>query len=187
MVIQMKHIIIYLSLMIIALALSGCSSGIPQEQYDQLTSELTSSQQQLEELDTRVGDLTKENAALENSLNNSTKLNEELSAIAAYSIWFDYYHGTGAYNLDDVAVFNEQLGNLITATGDTNSQAALSVYYEADNAYNEVVDSLPEDNIWTMSQYESWSDAGKSRKEALEQVGVPLLNKLETTRWFTEK
>lgn len=187
MVIQMKHIIIYLSLMIIALALSGCSSGIPQEQYDQLTSELTSSQQQLEELDTRVGDLTKENAALENSLNNSTKLNEELSAIAAYSIWFDYYYGTDAYNFDDVAVFNEQLGSLITATGDTNSQAAFSVYYEADNAYNEVVDSLPEDNVWTMSQYKSWSDAGKSRKEALGQVGVHLLDKLETIRWFAEK
>lgn len=170
--------------MIIALALSGCSSGIPQEQYDQLTSELASSQQQLEELNTRVEDLTEENAALENSLNNSTKLNEELSAIAAYSIWFDYYYGTGAYSFDNVTAFNEQLGSLITATGDTNSQAAFDGYLEADNAYNEVVDSLPESNIWTPSQYKSWSDAGKSRKEALEQAGEHLLNKIKTIPWF---
>jgi len=171
--------------MIMVLALSGC--GIPQEQYDQLTSELASSQQQLEELNTRVEDLTKENAELENSLNNSTKLNEELSATAAYFLWYDYYYGTGAYDFSDVDTFNSQLSSLITAIDDANSRAALDVYYEADNAYNTLVDSLPEDNIWTLSQYESWSDAGKSRKEALGQVGVHLLNKLETIRWFGEK
>lgn len=182
---KMKYFAIYLPLMIMVLALSGC--GIPQEQYDQLTSELASSQQQLEELNTRVEDLTKTNGELENSLNNSAKLNEELSATAAYFLWYDYYYGTGAYSFDDVAAFNSQLGSLIAAIDDTNSLAAFDVYYEADNAYNTLVDSLPEDNVWTMSQYESWSDAGKSRKETLEQVGVHLLNKLETIRWFGEK
>ena len=81
MVAKLKSFIIYLSLMIIALALSGC--GIPQEQYDQLKSELTSSQQQLEELNTKIEDLTKVNAALEDLVNNSATLNEELSAIVA--------------------------------------------------------------------------------------------------------
>ncbi len=184
---KMKYFAIYLPLMIMVLALSGCSSGIPQEQHDQLTSELTSSQQQLEELNTRVEDLTKTNGELENSLNNSTKLNEELSAITAYLLWYDYYYGTGAYNFDDVAAFNSQLVSLIAAIDDTNSQAAFDVYYTTHYDYTTLVDSLPKDNIWTLSQYESWSDAGKSRKEALEQVGVHLLNKLETISWFGEK
>ena len=185
MVIKIRHIVIYLSLMIIALALSGC--GIPQEQYVQLESELTSSQQQLEELNTKIEDLTKENVELEDLVNNSATLNEELSATAAYFLWYDYYYGAGAYDFSDVDTFNSQLGSLITATGDTNSLAAFDVYDKAHYDYNTLVDTLPEDNIWTLSQYESWSDAGKSRKEALEQVGVHLLNKLGTVSWFGEK
>ncbi len=181
------------------LALSGC--GIPQDQYDQVKSELTSFQQQLEELNTRVEDLTKTNGELENSLNNSTKLNEELNAniegsarlneelstIAAYSLWYDYYYGTGAYSFDDVTAFNSQLGSLIAAIDDTNSRSAFDVYHATDYDYSTLVASLPEDNIWTQSQYESWRAAGKSRKEALGQVGVNLLNKVETIRWFGEK
>jgi hypothetical protein len=173
--------------MIMVLALSGCSSGIPQEQYDQLRSESDSFQQQLEELNTRVEDLTKTNGELENSFNNSAKLNEELSATAAYFLWYDYYYGTGAYSFDNVTAFNSQLGSLIAAIDDTNSRAAFDAYYATHDDYNTLVDSLPEDNIWTLSQYQSWSDAGKSRKEALGQVGVHLLNKLGTISWFGEK
>lgn len=185
--------------MIMVLALSGC--GIPQDQYDQLKPESDSFQQQLEELNTRVEDLaktngelntrvedlTKTNGELENSFNNSTKLNEELSAIAAYSLWYDYYYGTGAYSFDNVTAFNSQLGSLIAAIDDTNSRSAFDVYYATHYDYTILVDALPEDNIWTLSQYESWSDAGKSRKEALGQVGVHLLNKLGTISWFGEK
>jgi vacuolar-type H+-ATPase subunit I/STV1 len=171
--------------MIIALALSGC--GIPQEQYEQLESELTSSQQQLEELNTKIENLSKEIAELEDLVNNSATLNEELSAIVAYFLWYDYYYGTGAYSFDDVTAFNSQLDSLIAAIDDTNSRAAFDVYDATHYDYTTLVDSLPEDNIWTLSQYESWSDAGKSRKEALEQVGVHLLNKLEAIRWFGEK
>lgn len=173
--------------MIIVPALSGCSSGIPQEQYDQSQSELTSSNQQLEEFNTKIENLTKEIAELEDLINNSATLNEELSAITAYSLWYDYYYGAGAYDFSDVDTFNSQLGSLITAIDDANSRAALDVYYKTHYDYNTLVDSLPEDNIWTLSQYESWSDAGKSRKEALEQVGVHLLNKLGTISWFGEK
>ncbi len=185
MIVKVKRFIIYLSLMIIVLALSAC--GIPQEQYDQLNSELASSRQQLEELNTKVGDLTKTNAALEDSANDSARLNEELSTIAVYSIWYDYYYGTGTYSFDNVTAFHSQLGSLIAATGDTNSRAAFDVYYAIHYDYTTLVASLPEDNIWTQSQYESWRDAGESRKEALGQVGVHLLNKLETISWFGEK
>lgn len=199
----MKHIVIYLSLVIIALALSGC--GIPQIQYDQLKSELTYSQQQLEELNTKVGDLTKTNealedsaeelntrvedltrakAALEDSANDLAKLNEELSTIAAYSIWYDYYYGTGTYSFDNVTAFNSQLGSLIAATGDTNSRAAFDVYYAIHYDYTTLVASLPEDNIWTQSQYESWRDADESLYEALGQVGGHLLMKMESIPWF---
>ncbi len=182
---KIKYLAIYLPLMIIVLALSGC--GIPQDQYDQLRSESTSFQQQLEELSTRIEDLTKTNGELENSLNNSTKLNEDLSAIVAYSLWYDHYYGTGAYSHDNVTAFNSQLGSLIAAIDDTNSRSAFDVYHATDYDYNTLVASLPEDNIWTQSQYESWRDAGKSRKEALGQVGVHLLNKVETVLWFEEK
>ena len=181
----MKYLAIYLPLMIMVLALSGC--GIPQGQYDQLKSESDSFQQQLEELNTRVEDLTKTTGELENSFNNSTKLNEELSTITAYLLWYDYYYGTGAYSFDNVTAFNSQLGSLIAAIDDTNSRSAFDVYYATHYDYTILVDALPEDNIWTLSQYESWSDAGKSRKEALGQVGVHLLNKLETISWFGEK
>ncbi len=177
MVIKIRHMVIYLSLMIIALTLSGCSSGIPQEQYDQLESELTSSQQQVE-------DLTKTNGELENLLNDSIKLNEELSAIAAYSIWYDYYYGTGTYSFDNVTAFNSQLGSIIAATGDTNSRAAFEVYYAIHYDYNTLVASLPEDNIWTQSQFESWRDADESLYEAVGQVGGHLLIKMESISWF---
>ncbi len=178
----MKYIVIYLSLMAIALALSSC--GIPQEQYDQLQSELTSSQQQLEELNTKIEDLTKANAEFEDLVNNSARLNEELSAITAYLLWYDYYYEIGIYDFNDIATFNAKLGSLIAATGDTNSQQAFEVYYQADSDYNAIADSLPEDNIWTVPQFESWYDAGISREEALGQVGGHLLNKINTIPWF---
>ncbi|MFC1951961.1 hypothetical protein ACFLYI_02830 [Chloroflexota bacterium] len=210
MTIKMKCFVIYLPLMIIVLALSGC--GIPQMQYDQLKSELTYSQQQLEELGIKVEDLTKANialedlvnndtklneelntrvedlirakAALEDSANDSAKLNEELSTIAAYSIWYDYYYGTGTYSFDNVTVFNSQLGSFIAAIGDTNSRAAFDVYYATHYYYSTLVASLPEDNIWTQSQYESWRDADESLYEALGQVGGHLLIKMESIPWF---
>ena len=170
--------------MIIVLALSGCSSGISPEQYEQLESELTSSHQQLEELNTKIEDLTKEIAEFEDLINNSATLNEELSAITAYSLWYDYYYNIGTYDLNDIDTFNSQLGGLIAATGDTNSQQAFEVYYQANSDYNVVVDSLPEDNIMTVSQFEDWRDADISREETLGQVGGHLLNKIETIPWF---
>jgi len=168
--------------MLMVLALSGC--GIPQAQHDQLQSELTSSQQQTEELNIKVDDLTKTIGELENTSNNSAKLNEELSTIAAYSLWYDYYYGTGTYSFDNVTAFNSQLGNLIAATGDTNSQAAFDVYYAIYYDYATLVASLPEDNIWTQSQYESWREADESLYEAVGQVGGHLLIKMETIPWF---
>ncbi len=184
MVSKIKHIVIYPSLIIVALALAGCSSGIPQEQYDQLQSELASSQQQLDELNTKIEDSTKENVELEDLVNNSATLNEELFAITAYSLWYDYYYEIGIYDFNDIATFNAQLGSLIAATGDTNSQQAFEAYYQADSDYNAIVNSLPEDNIWTVSQFENWRAADISREEAFGQVGGHLLNIIETILWF---
>ena len=234
MTMKIKRLVIYPSLMVMILALAGC--GIPQDQYDKLKSELTSSQQQVgdlteagkelenslnnstklneeisarvedlskagkelenslnnstklnEEINTRVEDLTRANGELENLLGNSTKLSEELSAIAAYSLWYDHYYGTGIYGFDNVTAFNSQLGSLIAVIGDTNSRSAFNVYHATHYDYITLVASLPEDNIWTQSQYESWLDAGKSREEALGQVGGHLLNKVEAIAWFGEK
>ncbi len=224
---KMKCLVIYIPLVTMMLALSAC--GVPQDQYNQLRSELTSSQQQLEGLNTRIEDLTKTNGELntqvedltktngeleaslnsatklneeikaqvedltktsgelKNSLNSATKLNEELSAIAAYSLWYDHYYGTGAYDFNDTTAFNSQLGSLIAAIDDTDSRSAFDAYYTTDYDYSTLVYSLPEDNIWTQSQYESWVAAGEFRKEALGQVGVQLLNELETISWFGEK
>ena len=131
--------------------------------------------------------MTKAGEGLENSLDSSTKLSEELSAIAAYSLWYDHYYETGAYIYDDVTAFNSQLGSLIAVIGDTNSRSAFDVYHGTDYDYRTLVASLPEDNIWTQSQYESWLDAGKSRREALGQVGGHLLSKVEAITWFGGK
>ncbi len=237
MILKMKRFTIYLPLMIMMLAVSGCSSGILPEQYEQLKVELTSYQQKLAELETsyqqklaeletsyqqqledlnteiedltqakaalegladtstklneeikaQIEDLTKTNGELENSLDNSTKLNEELSVITAYSFWYDHYYGTGIYGFDNVTAFNSQLGSLIAAIGDTNARSSFDVYHATDYDYITLVASLPEDNVWTLSQYESWVAAGEFRKEALGQVGAHLLNKLETISWFGEK
>ncbi|MFC1907896.1 hypothetical protein ACFLWT_00690 [Chloroflexota bacterium] len=180
----MKKIIIPLLLLLVMLALSGCQSGITQEQYDELQSELTSSNQQLEELNIKVRDLTEANAELENSVNDSATLNKEPFAIAAYSLWYDYYYEIGTYNFNDIATFNAQLGSLIMATGDANSQAAFEVYYQADSAYNTIVDSLPTDNIWIVSQFEDWRNADVAREEAFGQVGGHLFKIIETIPWF---
>ncbi|MFC1912693.1 hypothetical protein ACFLX7_00630 [Chloroflexota bacterium] len=179
-----RNTVIYLSLMIIAFVLSGCSSGISQEQYEQLQSELTSSQQQLEELNTKIEDLIKANAEFKDLVDNSAILNEELSAITAYLLWYDYYYEIGISDFNDIETFNSQLGSLIAATGDTNSQQAFEIYYQADSDLNAITDSLPEDNILTVPQFESWYDAGFSREEALGQVGGHLLNRIVTIPWF---
>ncbi|MFC1914675.1 hypothetical protein ACFLWK_00240 [Chloroflexota bacterium] len=192
---KIRHIVIYLLAIAIALALSSCASGVPQDQYDLLQSELTSSQQELEELQTdfqqqldqlniKIEDLTKSNAELEDQVKVAAVLNEELSAIVAYSLWFDYYYETGAYNFDTLTEFDTQLEGLISATGDTNCQEAFQAYSEAQTSFFTLEDSLPEDGIWTESQFDSWLAAGMSLDDALAQLGEQLADKINSITWF---
>jgi hypothetical protein len=196
---RLKGCLICLLLILSALLLSACSA--PQYQSDQLQSDLTTAQKQLGELNTRVDDLTKTNSELESSLGNATKvgeglknsltdaakLNQELSTIAAYSLWYDGYYGAGVYSYNDTSAFNAQLGNLIAAMDDANSRTAFDIYHATDYDYNVLVASLPADNVWTESEYAAWRAAGETRKEALGQVGVHLLRKLEAVPWFEGK
>ena len=105
----------------------------------------------------------------------------ELSAIAAYTIWYDQYHNIGtaaqAYAFTDVATFNYKLGTLVNATGDADLLAAWYSYLAADTALNDLVAELPEDyETWTTEQYNQWFEADTSRTNALGQVGTALFN-----------
>ncbi len=174
-------------LILLTLALvivSGCSGGEPvtDTANDQISAELTAAKAEVAELTAGKSALSAQISELETSLENSSKLNRELTAISAYGVWFDNYYGSGIYNFAD---FNAQLGALVVATGDANSIAAFNVYYEADQAYEQTLTSLPQDNsAWTMEQYETWRDSGKTRTDALGQIGGHLFNVLKTITWF---
>ena len=171
-----KHSSMILSsflLILLAVALvmfNGCASGIPQEDYNALSAELETVKSDLEDLEANVA--------------QSTQLITQLSVISAYSLWYDHYYGVGIY-ADDVELFNMRLGSLIAASGDANSQSAFNVYYEADQAYNAVVAELPTDNsAWSLTQYNSWVDTGKTRADAIGQVGGYLIKIVEQVDWF---
>ena len=162
----------------------GCSGGetVTDSTREQAVADLSAAKAEVAELTTSNTALEAQVSEMETSLQSSSSLNQELSAISAYGIWYDNYYGSGIYSFDD---FNAQLGALVVATGDANSIAAFNVYYEADQAFDTVLAELPQDNsAWTMTQYETWRDAGKTRTDALGQIGGHLLNALKNITWF---
>jgi len=131
-------------IVIVVLALTGCSGGIDKETFNSL-------QAQVDELSTSAS---------------------RLSAIAAYDIWYSQYYGLGTYTFETSEDFNVQLGKLITTVGDTDTITVWNDYLTQDFAYNTLVDELPGDtSAWTSDQYNSWLAAGTSRANALGQVG----------------
>ena len=100
-----------------------------------------------------------------------------LSAISAYSIWYDQYYGIGNYVFADVATFNWKLGTLIDATNNTNAITYWYYYLAADTALNDLTAESPEDySTWTDEQNKKWSEARTARYNALGTVGTTLFN-----------
>ena len=101
----------------------------------------------------------------------------ELSAIAAYTIWYDQYYEVYNYVFDDVPTFNYKLGTLIHAANDADLLAAWYSYLAADTALNDLVAELPEAYVsWTTEQYNQWLEVNTYRTGALGYVGTALFN-----------
>lgn len=135
------------AVMLGTILLSGCTPGVATEDF-------TAAQNRIEELEVQVA---------------------SLSAISAYNVWYDQYYAVGAYVFADVAAFNDKLGAMVVATGDSASTTAWNTYLAADTALNSVVEALPEDyTTWNEEQNNRWLEATTARTNALGEVGTAL-------------
>ena len=172
----MKRTIFLGILAIGILFISGCSAqtDVSQKDYDALEAKYNA-------LLTENSELTSVSTSIDSTTEQTI---DDLSIIAAFMIWQDYYYQNGILEQTDTE-FNERLGTLIAGIDNTNLQAAYYAYYKAEVSYQQVLATLPkDDSIWTVTQYDNWLEAGKQRSQALGQVGGylnPLLNSIE---WF---
>jgi hypothetical protein len=127
---------------------------------------------------------TEEQAAVAADLADAEQLVQDLSTISAYLLWYVYYYPESAMEQTDDQ-FIERLGTLVAGLDDENAQAAFYAFYQADAAYREVLATLPQDNsAWTKTQYENWVATGKTRADALGQVGGYLYPLYQDIEWF---
>jgi len=143
--------------------LSGCAAGVAPEDFAEVQGGLTTTQSEL--------------TATQNEIKALEAQVSDLSAISAYTIWYDQFYGVGNYIFADTASFNEKLGALIEATGDSDSQTAWSTYLAAENALIALLEELPEDTTtWTEEDYNKWSEATTASYDAFGEVGTALFN-----------
>ena len=136
--------------------LSGCAAGVAPEDFTEVQGELTAAQNEIKALEAQVA---------------------SLSAISAYTIWYDQYYAVGNYIFADTASFNEKLEALIEATGDSASETAWNTYLAAENALIALREELPEDSsVWTEEHYNKWVEATTARYNAFGEVGTALFN-----------
>ncbi|MAF85253.1 MAG: hypothetical protein CL875_02005 [Dehalococcoidales bacterium] len=158
--------------------LSGCAGGLA-------PAELATAQNRITELETKVAGLATDQNRIAELNDRIAELNdriaelkpqvEKLSAISAYSIWYDQYYAVGNFIFEDTEAFNGGVGALIAAAGDAASQAAWENYLATDSAFNAVVAGLPEDyEAWTEDQTNQWTEAYNTRYATFGEVGVTL-------------
>ena len=163
-----KHLLLFTGVVILALLLTvgGCAPGISTEEFTA----------QIDTLNEKIDTLTAQ-------LADSDQQVASLSAMSAYQLWFDQYYSLGTYSFPDVKSFNKSCGILIKKTSDGNTITSWNLYIQADKAYYDLLDSLPEDtSTWTMEQYESWLELNEARTDALGQVGATLFSAIGNTR-----
>ena len=151
--------------------LSGCAAGVAPEDFTEVQGELTTTQSELTAAQNKIKALEVQVASL--------------SAISAYTIWYDQYYAVGNYIFADAASFNEKLGALIEATGDSASETAWNTYLAAENALIALREELPENSsVWTEEHYNKWVEATTARYNAFGEVGTALFN---TTNFATSQ
>jgi len=153
-----KYLSFVMTLIIVMLALTGCSGGIDEATFNSL-------QEQVDELSVSVN-------SLQEQVDELSASESRLSAITAYDIWYSQYYGLGTYTFETSEDFNVQLGKLVTTISDVDTITIWNDYLTEDFAYNTLINELPGDtSTWTSDQYNSWRTAGTSRADALGQVG----------------
>ena len=98
-----------------------------------------------------------------------------LSTINAYNVWYDQFYAKGAYRFDSVAIFNEKLGTMVLANGNSATLESWEKYLAADKALSELIVSLPEDTkTWDSEQYDIWYNTSTERYTVLGEMGTVL-------------
>jgi len=112
----------------LAVSLSGCAGGGVPADYEQVKSTLATVQA---DLSAAKADLTKANNEIKTIKAMVTGLTPQvagLSAMAAYSIWYDQYYKIYNYQFADTATFQKEFGALITATNNAAAKTAWDAY-----------------------------------------------------------
>jgi len=171
------YLIILVIVMLMAVLLGGCRSGIVFEDIAPLMTDVAATKS---ELVAAKSELAAANSALAEAQNRIETLESEiaiLSSISAYNIWYDQYYTVGYYEFKDVISFNEKFGAIIEATDDSNSIVAWKAYLVANEELNTLAKTLAEDySLWSMDEYRLWYEVatGRPRLDALGNVGTAL-------------
>lgn len=155
-----------IAILALLLTVGGCASGVSTEDFE-----------------AQISSLNEKIEAVELKLADSDSQVASLSTMSAYQLWFDQYYSLGTYTFPDVKSFNKSCGLLIKEVNNGNTVTSWNSYIQADKAYYDLLESLPEDTAtWTMAQYNQWVELNEARSDALGQVGATLFSAIGSTR-----
>ena len=166
-----------IAILALLLTVGGCASGVAVEDFEAQISSLN------EKIEAQNSSLNEKIEAVELKLTDSESQVASLSTMSAYQLWFDQYYSLGTYTFPDVKSFNSSCGLLIKEVNNGNTVTSWNLYIQADKAYYDLLDSLPEDTAtWTLEQYNQWLELNEARSDALGQVGATLFSAIGSTR-----
>jgi len=151
-----KYLFVGIVIVALLFGMSGCSSGVSEEDFSSLSGKLDALSLKVEESEVQIA---------------------ALSTVSAYQLWFDQYYSLGTYSFTDIKDFNRSCGQLISKVNDADAVVAWNLYIQADKAYYDLFEILPKDTAtWTRTQYDQWVNLNSSRSDALGQVGATLFS-----------
>jgi hypothetical protein len=139
---------------LIVVSLSGCSSGVPAD-YEQVKSSLAAVQADLSATKADLTAANNEIAATKAMVTGLTPQVTGLSAMSAYSIWYDQYYEIYNYQFADTATFQKELGALIAASGNAAAKTAWDTYLATNSIedFGEIGAALYDAAQYAASQY----------------------------------
>jgi hypothetical protein len=162
-----------LALVLVLLLSFGCAPSVALVDFNKTQADLTATKADLTAAKAEL-------AKLQDQFKTLQGQTSMLSAIAAYTLWYDQYYtywysGYTNYQFADATSFQNNFGNLIKGTSNAATLKAWEDYLTSYQSYDAVLKSLPKDNkTWDKGQTDKWTQAYNATYAALGKVGTPL-------------
>ncbi len=147
---------------------TGCAPSVLKEDFDKVKAQLTDTQTQL--------------TAAQGQIQSLQRNVSKLSAISAYTLWYDQYYtywnyGSTIYQFADRKAFTNNFGTLIEGINDSTVKQTWKDYQAVYDKFDALLKSLPaDDKTWDKDQIAQYWKVYYEMRVALGTLGTPIYN-----------